>query len=512
MTAMDPDVVVVGSGPNGLVAAALMARAGWSVEVLEQADVPGGAVHSEATTDGFVHDTCSAFYGVLHASPVFAELDLARRVAWAHFAAPVAAAVSPEDVAVMGADPQATAAGLGPDGPAWSEFVGWWGHVGQRFLAACLAPLPSLGPLLRLGAATGVAGGLELARTMLGSIEALARDRFVTARGCALLACGASHADLSVDAAGSAPGPLILAGVAQTQGMPVPVGGAGRLAEALADCVREAGGIITTGVRVTGVVAERGRAVGVETSAGPLGARRAVLADTDAVTLFGELVEPGLLPGSFMDRLRRVRRGTGVFRLDLALDRPAPWAAEALRSSGVVHLCGDLSAMASAADGSRHGRLPDAPMLVVGQQSLADPSRAPAGHHTLWVETQVPPTPPGGWAAAGPGFEALVTRRLEAHAPGLEAAIVGRARRTPDDLAAENPNLVGGDVGGGSMALDQQLVFRPVGGWFRYRTPVRGLYLCSASAHPGGGVHGMVGRNCARRVLRDGRRGRLARR
>jgi len=190
------------------------------------------------------------------------------------------------------------------------------------------------------------------------------------------------------------------------------------------------------------------------------------------------------------------------------------WDAAGLDRSGVVHLTGDLDTMARSAAEVRRGLLPAEPLLVVGLQTLADPSRAPAGGHTLWLETHVPPIPRGDGAdriGAGPwptmcdAFLDRVLDRLEAHAPGLRSHIVGSAVRMPPDLEAENPNLVGGDLGGGSMALDQQLVFRPVPGWFRYSTPVHGLYLCSASAHPGGGVHGMVGRNCARRVLLDGR-------
>ncbi len=150
-------------------------------------------------------------------------------------------------------------------------------------------------------------------------------------------------------------------------------------------------------------------------------------------------------------------------------------------------------------------------MLIVGQQSVADPSRAPVGCHTLWIETHVPPVPrsSGSWAPERDAFFEVVMARLEDHAPGLGAKVVGSAVRTPEDLEGENPNLVGGDLGAGSSALDQQLVFRPVPGWFRYRTPVKGLYLCSASTHPGGGVHGMAGHNCAHRVLSDRRRRRI---
>ena len=304
---------------------------------------------------------------------------------------------------------------------------------------------------------------------------------------------------------------IFLAMAAQQLGMPVPVGGAGRLAAALAATVTDAGGVVRTSTEVTRAVVERNRVVGVETGDGAtLRAGRAVLADIGPRALFHGLVSPDLLPARFLAGLRRFRYGTGVFKVDLALDGPAPWAAPGLADTGVVHLTGDLDAMAVAAHEARRGIVPARPMLIVGQQTVADPSRAPAGGHTLWIETHVPPEPrAGSWASSRDAFFDVVMARLEDHAPGLGARVVGTAVRTPADLERENPNLVGGDLGAGSSALDQQLVFRPVPGWFRYATPVKGLYLCSASTHPGGGVHGMAGRNCARRVLSDRRRRRI---
>ena len=514
MTAVD--AVVVGSGPNGLVAAAVLARAGWRVAVLERSSVAGGAVRSEELTlPGYVHDTFSAFYGILHASPVFVELGLDRRVQWARHPVPGAALTAPGQAALCHLDPERTAAGLSGfdprDGPAWLELYRWWLEVGRPLFRTVISPLPSVVPTLRFLRAAGLRGALDAVKTQVEPVEWLARERFRSEAARVLLACGSSHSDVAVDSPASSLMAVVLAMVSQEVGMPVPVGGAGRLAEALVEVVEEAGGTVLTDKEVRRVLVERGRAVGVETVDGDsLRAARAVLADVGAPRLFLHLVGQDHVPSAYLAGLRRFRYGTGVFKVDLALDGPAPWSAEGLDRCGVVHLSGDLDTLARSAFEARRGLLPAEPLLVVGQQSLADPSRAPEGGHTLWIETHVPPEPlDGTWAGLGPRFLERVMDRLERHAPGLGQKVVGTAVHTPPDLEVQNPNLVGGDIGGGSGAIDQQLVFRPVPGWFRYATPVRGLYLCSASAHPGGAVHGMVGRNCARRVLADARLGRL---
>ncbi|MDQ3574923.1 MAG: NAD(P)/FAD-dependent oxidoreductase, partial [Actinomycetota bacterium] len=282
---MTVDAVVIGSGPNGLVAAAVLARAGWSVTVLERADVAGGAVRSEdLTLPGYVHDTYSAFYGILHASPVFTELGLDHRLAWARHPVPVAALTAPGQAALCYGDLERTVAGLAAmepgDGPAWRRLYRWWLDVGEHLLAAMLAPLTSVRPPMRLARAAGAAGTMAVAKDLMSPMETLAQERFVSEPARVLLASGASHSDVAVDSPGSTAAALVLAMVSQQLGMPVPVGGAGRLAEALVAVVEDAGGSVRTGCQVRRVVVEGGRTIGVETAGGDrVGATRAVVAD-----------------------------------------------------------------------------------------------------------------------------------------------------------------------------------------------------------------------------------------
>lgn len=486
----------------------MLARAGWSVTVLERNAVAGGAIASEEmTAPGYVHDPYSAFYGVLHNSPVFTELGLDTSVSWATFKAPVAASVTPDRAGICYADAESTARHLGQiapeDAQAWRDVVQWWGKVGQHFFRMITNPLGAPGPTLRVGRAVKIKGALELAQMMLAPMDAVAAARFTSFEAQSLLTCGATHADVSTSSAGSSPGALILAMAAQTKNMPVPVGGAGRLAEGFAAAADEAGVTIVTGAAVQRVIVRGGKAVGVETTDGrSFSASKAVVADTHARNLFGKLVSEDELGGEFMNRLRWFRPGSGMFKLDIALDGVAPWQIEELRETGVVHIVGSTHTMARAYGQIEAGQLPDEPMLICGQQSIADPSRAPEGGHTLWVETHVPSHPDEGpWSKVADQFRDRVIDRIDAFAPGTRERIVGVAVNTPPDFEVRNPNLVEGDLGGGGMGIHQQLVFRPVRGWFRYNTPVKGLYLCSASAHPGGGVHGMAGRNCARRIL-----------
>ncbi|MBK5306179.1 MAG: NAD(P)/FAD-dependent oxidoreductase [Frankiaceae bacterium] len=516
---MTVDAVVIGAGPNGLTAATLLARAGWSVELLERRPVAGGAVGSVTTDRGYVHDWGSAFYGVLHTLPVLAQLGLDRRVSWAHSEVPVAAVWDRSvPAAVMRRTPEATAAGLGPDAAAWLDTVAWWERLGVPLFDAMMGPIGAPLPMARVAARTTPRELLATVRTLLEPVEDWVRQRYAGDAARMLFASNGTHADVGVDSAGSTPASMLLAMAAQVHGMPVPVGGARALAAGFVEAAEEAGVVVRTGVDVTGVVIRGGRAVGVTCADGSeVQARRAVVADVAPTILARDLVGEDNLPAAWLEQLRRHRYTSGYFRVDVDLSAPAAWSDERLRDAMVVHVIGDMDEIAVSQAQVRRGLVPDLPQIILGQQDRADPTRVPPGAAALWLECHCPATPKNAKRGWEKRFADRLLSRIEEHAPGVRDNIVDMTVTTPLDLQAIDPNLVGGDVGGGSATIDQMLVFRPVAGWSSYALPVGGLYMCGAASHPGGGVHGMCGRNAAHTVLRDARvglpwlRGRLAR-
>jgi phytoene dehydrogenase-like protein len=500
--AADMDAVVVGSGPNGLVAAAVLARQGWGVLLLEAQNRPGGALYSvESTLPGYLHDVGAAFFPFAQDSPAFRALDLeGTGLEWRGGRYESSHPAPDGSCASIARDADLTAASFGRDGDAWRRLARWQTAMGPRLAAALLAPLPGLGAAWGLGPASL----LGLARAGLSSAAGYSCRRFSTEAVRRIIPGLALHVDLGPeDFSGAALG-LVLALLAAGSGFRVPVGGARAITQTLLRRFEEAGGRVRLNTRVDSILVREKRAVAVRTSGGEeIPFARAVLADVGAPALYLKMLPPNTVSAWLLRSLRRFRYGWGTFKMDWALSGAVPWSAPEAREAAVVHAGDSIADLIAFTRQVRAGQLPDNPYLVIGQQSLLDPGRAPPAGHTLWAYSHVPSYLPGGWAKHKEAFADRIEKRIEGLAPGFRNLIRARAISAPDDLEAMDENLVGGDLGGGSAAISQQLFFRPAFPYFRYRTPVRGVYLASASAHPGAGVHGACGYNAAQFALRD---------
>lgn len=501
------DAVVIGAGHNGLVAANMLADAGWSVLVLEATDRPGGAVQTaEVTEPGFHVDLFSSFYPLGAVSPAIRGLGLEEHgLRWRH-APDVLAHVLPDDrCAVLSRDLDRTAASADEfapgDGAAWRALAAQWQELREPLLAALFAPFPPVRPALKLLRRTGTADALRLARMLTLPARRFGEEVFAGEGARLLLAGNAAHSDLSVDNAGSAVFGWLLAMIGQDTGFPAPAGGAGELTAALVRRLESRGGKVHCGRPVREVIVAGGRALGVRDAAGdPVRAHRAVLADVPAPILYGELVGSEWLPSRLVDDLRRFEWDSATVKVNWALSGPVPWTAEGARGAGTVHLGTDLDGLSAFGNELARGRTPRRPFLLFGQMTTTDPDRSPAGTEAAWAYTHVPR---GSMAGRG-ALERRVKRieeTVEAHAPGFAGLIKNRYVQGPAELAEHNPGLVGGAINGGTTAIHQQLFFRPVPGTGRADTPVDHLYLAGASAHPGGAVHGGPGANAARAAL-----------
>jgi phytoene dehydrogenase-like protein len=496
------DAIVIGSGPNGLAAAVTLAQAGWRVRVLEAQARPGGALYSlETTLPGYLHDIGAAFFPFAHFSPAFQQFRLDEvGVQWRGGVFESAHPAPDGSCVCIARDVDRAARSFGIDGDAWRGLAAWQAAMGQRLPDALLAPLPGIAPALELGLGNLVNLGMAGVATAAGYSRRLFRSEAArrVIPGLSL------HVDLGPDDFGGAALGLVLALLAAGGGFQVPVGGARSLTYGLLERLAQHGGQLELNTRAEAILVRERRAVAVRTSAGaeiPVG--KAVLADVGAPALFLKLLPDDSVPGWVRQSIRSYRYGWGTFKMDWALAGPVPWSAAEARQSAVVHAGDSIDDLVQFTNEARSGQLPRNPYLVIGQQSLLDPTRAPAGCHTLWAYSRVPSVLPDSWPTHKEAFADRIEERIEGLAPGFRSLIRGRAIFAPDDLEKMNENLVGGDLGGGSAQFTNLLFWRPVFPYFRHRTPVTGVYLCSASTHPGAGVHGACGFNAARAALTD---------
>ena len=505
------DAVVIGSGPNGIVAAITLARAGRSVLVVEAAPRLGGAlVTEELTLPGFRHDVFSAVHPAAVASPVLDELELERYgLRWIQPALAMVHPLPDRRAAVLSRDLTRTRTNLDAlspgDGARWQALVEPYLRRWEAVRSTIMSGFPPVAGAAKLVGGLGVGGSLEFARLLLMSADALAGEIF-RGEGAAWLYGSALHADAPLDAGGSAIAGLWLNLLGHGVGWPSAEGGAGRVTNALADCLHEHGGQTRTSARAERVHARRGRVRGVRVAGGDTIEAPLVIATTTPRSLV-ELAGDAL-GDSYVRRMLRFRPGPQTVKLDWALDAPIPWLNDDARRTGTVHVGGTVAELRGSLHDVAGGRLPEQPFLLLGQQSIADPTRAPAGKHTAWAYTH----PPAGvdWARAIDGFADAIERQVERFAPGFRERILARHVMAPADLQRRNANLVCGDVGAGSLTLDQ-LVFRPLPSLNPYATPLRGLYVGGASAFPGGAVHGVAGHAAAKAALRAARLPRVPR-
>lgn len=465
---------MVGAGPNGLTAAAVLARAGLSVLVLESRDsIGGGCRTAELTLPGFRHDVCAAIHPMGLLSPVFKELELEKfGLEWAHAPMPLAHPLPDGRAALLHYSLEKTLPLLGRDASAWRKTFEPFLKQAPAFFREILKPIRFPRHPLMMA---------RFGKDALRSCESVV-GRFETEEARALFTGCAAHAILPLDAWGTASFGLVLALAGHAVGWPCARGGSARIVEALERCLKAHGGEIRTGTPIRAL--------------SELPDARAVLVDLaprHLARMAGES-DAGLPPG-YVRELERFQYGPGVFKVDWAVSGPIPWKNAACAEAATVHVCGTAEELMASEAALGRGEATERPFVLVAQQSMFDATRAPAGKHTGWAYCHVP----SGCTA---DMTERIERQIERFAPGFRDTILARQTKSPQDYERYNANFIGGDIGGGANSL-RQFLFRPVMRWDPYRTPNERLFLCSSSTPPGGGVHGMCGYWAAQSVLRN---------
>jgi phytoene dehydrogenase-like protein len=467
------DAIVVGSGPNGLAAAITLARAGCSVLVCEaNATIGGGARSAELTLPGFVHDVCSAVHPLAAGSPFFKTLPLERfGLEWIDPEIPLAHPLDDGSAACLCKDIDVTAEQLHEDSGAYRRLMKPLAHNWEKLSIEFLQPMLHVPQHPFVLARFGVPA--------LCPATLLAKFIFKGESARALFAGIAAHSFLPLQAPVSSAFALVLGLAGHAVGWPIPRGGSQQISNALAAYLRELGGKIELNHRVE--------------SLNDLPKSRTILLDV-SVWEFLRIASQEL-PSRYRSRLESFRHGPGVFKIDYALSEAVPWKSEACRRAGTIHLGGGIDEIAAAEREVARANIPERPFVLVAQQSLFDATRAPAGQHTLWAYCHVP-------LDCNVDMSHRIESQIERFAPGFRDCILARHKMSAADLGRSNPNLTGGDINGGAANL-MQLIARPILSASPYRTSLPGVYLCSASTPPGGGVHGMCGYHAARVALQD---------
>lgn len=469
--------VIIGAGPNGLAAAITLARNGWAVQVLEAKDtIGGGARTAELTLPGFRHDICSAIHPLGIGSPFFHNLPLNEfGLQWVFPPYALAHPLDDGTAVVLQNSVEASAASMGEDSAAYQRLMIPLLRRWDQILADLLGgrPIP-----LRYPLATIPFGVLALLPA-----STLIRTFFRGPRARAVFAGMAAHSIIPLHYPATASFGLILSLLAHATGWPIARGGSQSIVDAMAAYLQALGGKISTSAPVT--------------SLDQLPETSRLLFDVTPRQLLR--IAGDSLPGSYRRALERFRYGPGVFKIDYALDSPIPWKAPACGRAGTVHLGGTFEEISAAEAAVWHGEHPERPFILLAQQSLFDPTRAPEGKHTLWAYCHVP-------HGSTHDMTDAIENQIERFAPGFRDRILMRRATNAQQMEIYNPNYIGGDINGGAQTIDQ-LFTRPVASWTPYATPVKGLYLCSSSTPPGGGVHGMCGHNAANAMLRGMNKG-----